>query len=153
MQLLTHALRLTLQKITAFKLRHVLVITSPWVTWIADLNIFPDSKVHGAHLGPVGPRWALCWPHEPCYRVIYIFFSNKQRPSPLWNERRFHGRECYVLMLCWYMCRPYLFNCSPKKVFTMGLIHFHWCHLFEIMHIINLVKLTIKNLFGLVFIG
>ena len=31
----------------------------------------PDSKVHGAnmgpHLGPVGPRWAPCWPLEPCY--------------------------------------------------------------------------------------
>ena len=26
----------------------------------------PDSKVHGAHLGPLGPRWAPCWPHEPC---------------------------------------------------------------------------------------
>ena len=22
---------------------------------------------HGAHLGPVGPRWAPCWPHDPCY--------------------------------------------------------------------------------------
>ena len=22
---------------------------------------------HGAHLGPVGPRWAPCRPHEPCY--------------------------------------------------------------------------------------
>ena len=21
---------------------------------------------HGAHLGSVGPRWAPCWPHEPC---------------------------------------------------------------------------------------
>ena len=27
-----------------------------------------DSKVHGAHLGPVGPRWAPCWPREPCYQ-------------------------------------------------------------------------------------
>ena len=27
----------------------------------------PDSKVHGAHLGPTGPRWAPCWPHELCY--------------------------------------------------------------------------------------
>ena len=27
----------------------------------------PDSKVHGAHLGPSGPRWAPYWPHEPCY--------------------------------------------------------------------------------------
>ena len=23
---------------------------------------------HGAHLGPVGPRLAPCWPHEPCYQ-------------------------------------------------------------------------------------
>ena len=35
------------------------------------LNVFSDSKVqagkHGAHLGPIGPRWAPCWPHETCY--------------------------------------------------------------------------------------
>ena len=23
----------------------------------------------GAHLGPVGPMWAPCWPHEPRYQV------------------------------------------------------------------------------------
>ena len=23
---------------------------------------------HVAHLGPVGPRWAPCWPREPCYQ-------------------------------------------------------------------------------------
>ena len=22
---------------------------------------------HGVHLGPTGPRWAPCWPHELCY--------------------------------------------------------------------------------------
>ena len=27
----------------------------------------PESNEHGAHLGPTGPRWAPCWPHEPCY--------------------------------------------------------------------------------------
>ena len=27
----------------------------------------PDSKVHGAHLGPTGPWWAPGWPHAPCY--------------------------------------------------------------------------------------
>ena len=32
---------------------------------------------HGAHLGPTGPRWAPCWPHEPCYlsRAIMRFPS------------------------------------------------------------------------------
>ena len=23
------------------------------------------------HLGPVGPRWAPCWPDEPCYEGFY----------------------------------------------------------------------------------
>ena len=26
---------------------------------------------HGAHLGPVGPRWAPCWLHEPCYQDMF----------------------------------------------------------------------------------
>ena len=31
---------------------------------------------HGAHLGPVGPRCAPCWPHEPCYQgeFLYCFY-------------------------------------------------------------------------------
>ena len=37
---------------------------------------------HGAHLGPVGPRWALCWPHEPCYHgCCWIFLTAS------WNKR------------------------------------------------------------------
>ena len=28
---------------------------------------YPNSKVHGTHLGPTGPRWAPCFPHELCY--------------------------------------------------------------------------------------
>ena len=34
----------------------------------------PDSKVHGAHLGQVGPRWAPCRPHEPCYQGTFSNF-------------------------------------------------------------------------------
>ena len=29
----------------------------------------PDSKVHGANMGPT---WAPCWPHEPCYQGWWI---------------------------------------------------------------------------------
>ena len=29
-------------------------------------NGLPDGKVYGAIMGPTGPRWAPCWPHEPC---------------------------------------------------------------------------------------
>ena len=42
---------------------HIAVTRS--YTHVSDM--FPDSKVHGAHLGPTGPRWAPCWPHELCY--------------------------------------------------------------------------------------
>ena len=34
---------------------------------ILSIKTVPDSKVHGAYMGPTGPRWAPCWPHEPCY--------------------------------------------------------------------------------------
>ena len=27
---------------------------------------------HAAHLGPLGPRWAPCWPHEPYYQGTCI---------------------------------------------------------------------------------
>ena len=38
---------------------------------VLGLDIYPDSKVHGANRGPLGPvglRWAPCWPQEPCYQ-------------------------------------------------------------------------------------
>ena len=28
---------------------------------------------HGAHLGPVGPKWAPCWPHEPHYQGCLVW--------------------------------------------------------------------------------
>ena len=33
----------------------------------------PNSKVHGASMGPTGLRWAPCWPHEPCYLGRHIW--------------------------------------------------------------------------------
>ena len=57
---------------------------------------------HGAHLGPVGPRWAPCWPHEPCYQGIarelddrrlgktsYSLVNRTQGAMNLWNS--FHA--------------------------------------------------------------
>ena len=34
----------------------------------ANAQIANPWGQHGAHLGPVGLRWAPCWPHEPCYQ-------------------------------------------------------------------------------------
>ena len=42
---------------------------------------YPDNKVHGgqhgAHLGPVAPRRAPCWPHEPCYQGTFAGMESK----------------------------------------------------------------------------
>ena len=45
----------------------------------------PDNKVRGAnmgaHLGPTGPRWAPCWPHDLCYlgqgKIWVLFCEHK----------------------------------------------------------------------------
>ena len=36
---------------------------------------------HGAHLGPVGPIWAPCWPHEPCYQGTMVSGRSSDCPS------------------------------------------------------------------------
>ena len=45
-----------------------------------DLNnrdMIPDSKgswgQHESHMGPVGPSWAPCWPHGPCYQGCFSY--------------------------------------------------------------------------------
>ena len=58
---------------------------------------YPHSKVHGAnmgatwvlcswgqlgaHLGPIGPRWTPCWPHEPCYQGMF----EEVGMTPVWH--------------------------------------------------------------------
>ena len=51
--------------------------------FFVDINfkvIIPDSKVHGAHLGPTGPSWAPCWPHELCYLGRLLTKDNRELP-------------------------------------------------------------------------
>ena len=36
--------------------------------------------VHGAHLGPGGPKWAPCLPHKPCYQEPFPWLL--QPPLP-----------------------------------------------------------------------
>ena len=44
-----------------------LTITQYWFRYWLPRKQSPWGR-HGAHLGPVGPRWAPCWPHEPWYQ-------------------------------------------------------------------------------------
>ena len=59
--------------------RWYLIVSSPhgqimghllWVIWRKIALVYWGSEISsymGAHLSPVGPRWAPCRPHGPCY--------------------------------------------------------------------------------------
>ena len=49
---------------------------------------------HGAHLGPVGPRWAPCWPHEPCYQGLAFLLSFIEWPPWQVSVQAADGRLC-----------------------------------------------------------
>ena len=62
----------------AYTRRHVffiplhtdLIPSSNVVFCMRDVCVWTSGRTwgqQGAHLGPAGPRWAPCWPHEPCY--------------------------------------------------------------------------------------
>ena len=47
---------------------HVLLFTASLISRC----IRPDSKVHGANMGPTGPRWAPFGPHESRYLGVFL---------------------------------------------------------------------------------
>ena len=49
----------------------VCAFTNGWPDNGAHTQIASSWGQHGAHLGPVGPRWPPCWPHKPCYKGIH----------------------------------------------------------------------------------
>ena len=66
---------------------------------------FPDSKVHVAHLGPVGPRWAPCWPHEPCYQGYDLALERGQAIT--WsNKLNKLIPECTISQASWHDTIP-----------------------------------------------
>ena len=60
----------------------------------ADIQAVPDSKVHGANMGPIlgrqGPGGASCLPHEPCYLVCLVSWSR----VPIEMTKGFITWEC-----------------------------------------------------------
>ena len=83
-------------KLKAQSFNHV--ITSPYWCKAPIESISPDSKVHGAHLGPVGPRCAPCWPHEPCCLGSYNQVPNVIDPwyTRVWRFRHYTCNDCKI---------------------------------------------------------
>ena len=51
--------------------------------WLIVINNSSWGQ-HGSHLGPVGPSWAPCWPHEPCFLGIRCIVTPNIQCIP-WN--------------------------------------------------------------------
>ena len=84
------------------------VLTTPrptlFCTWFVR-NQYLDSKVHGANMGPTwgptGPRWAPCWPLEPCYLGMYHYRCSENQSRSRMNHyisSRLLLGTCYI----WY---------------------------------------------------
>ena len=95
---------LAISKSDSFFTLSCLIQCHPWQQGLWDQ--------HGAHTGPTGPRWAPCWPHEPCYlgcygrlhynrlcNVIILSFVNSKLKFVL----RKHMGSLYALTNRWLM--------------------------------------------------
>ena len=43
-----------------------------WTKFWVSMQSFPDSKVHGANMGPIWVLSAPCRPHEPCHQGYFL---------------------------------------------------------------------------------
>ena len=77
-----------------------------------SFHIHSDSKVHGAHLGPVGPMWALCWSHGPCYQGREKWGDSSEAGSVRTNCNILYGFRntlamfVHVLIYCTVIQQP-----------------------------------------------
>ena len=105
------------------------------------LHTHPIAKFmgqHGAHLGPVGPRWAPCWPNEPCYQGT--FHSIYGTP---YNETRNHDPfVCHPRM--WQLSAHPLCSYNVSGTYTSSSAPSWWlalnhCHHLDVLSVsINL---------------
>ena len=77
-----------------------LFLAGNWTVFLVQRT--PDSKVHGAHMGPIwgqtAPRWAPCWCHGPCYLGLPIYTFNPPRSSKSShiNSWKFYSITIYI---------------------------------------------------------
>ena len=102
-----------------------------WAFWrtfnvtIRDLEStmkVPVSTVHGsqhgAHLGPAGPRWAPCWPREPCYlgHIYHVFRQlHVNNSNPGGNSRCCHCKSTRLCVIgVWAFSLQYMLPPIPS---------------------------------------
>ena len=71
-----------------FPFHDVIMNSGHAYTWRMNPAIIHTTQcvwsLHGAFLGPTGPRWAPCWPHDPCYLGRGPFCWHEFTLIPAW---------------------------------------------------------------------
>ena len=101
---------------------------------------------HGAHLGPPGPRWAPCWPHELGLN-IFIYAQSGSSLQKLWCSINF---ALWVLL---FSTHPHIDGqvqaCSNASALVMELLqsctHPSLWSFWFIAKIIELLQLQIRS--------
>ena len=85
---------------------------------------------HGDHLGPVGPSWAPCWPHEPSYQgyvswsMIYCHFllTSQQAPNKIQSPDSRNCEQWY-----WFFVVEKYLNYQPRfDIWMKCRLTFQW---------------------------
>ena len=88
----------------------------------------PVSKVHGAHLGPTGPRWAPCWPHDLCYLGHALTYHTQNHGIV---QQKTTYMEYQENQFCWFL-----------KVYLQCMFHAsHWDLWNTLVRLIKISKL------------
>ena len=121
-------------QIISFKERYLKLSTAKWWPFWLSLNVlklgginstsqivFSSWGKHGAHLGPVGPRWAPCWPHEPCHQGCF------SSTSISWVYKVTVMKDQFT---CTTANRDKIAFASLKILFVIPVLHIFWYALF-----------------------
>ena len=95
---------------------------------------------HGAHLGPVSPRWAPCGPHEPCYQGYSRWcilspgskISVPRRNNPGLANTQFdltspqQSEAIHCQWVPWCKLSPYALRFWPNLAFALWLTKASW---------------------------
>ena len=68
-------------------------------------------------MGPVGPRWAPRWPHEPCYQGYVVWFSAAIRKAVRNVKYHCHQQE-RILTTCDRLMLTNGLECKNSYVFN-----------------------------------
>ena len=136
-------------QIISFKERYLKLSTAKWWPFWLSLNVlklgginstsqiaFSSWGQHGAHLGPVGPRWAPCWPHEPCHQGCF------SSTSISWVYKVTVMKDQFT---CTTANRDKIAFASLKILFVIPVLHIFWYALFgaNIISFICCIKISV----------